>query len=158
MVEPISHWVYYYLKASHVDVGTQLLHVVHVLSFYYQWNLKPFLQGTVHALNITICDIMSFFLTINQKAGYSRDLGDTITQYLLNYLQEENYDSSYTLPVLQVIDRLMANNCQDNGISLFFINIWYVNGKLFTIMIDFVLSISVNIYLYGLELFDALIY
>ncbi|XP_022307369.2 testis-expressed protein 10 homolog isoform X3 [Crassostrea virginica] len=87
--------------------------VVKTIQLLWQYAEKV-IQGTVHALNITICDIMSFFLTINQKAGYSRDLGDTITQYLLNYLQEENYDSSYTLPVLQVIDRLMANNCQDN--------------------------------------------
>nr|XP_022307369.1 testis-expressed protein 10 homolog isoform X2 [Crassostrea virginica] len=87
--------------------------VVKTIQLLWQYAEKV-IQGTVHALNITICDIMSFFLTINQKAGYSRDLGDTITQYLLNYLQEENYDSSYTLPVLQVIDRLMANNFQDN--------------------------------------------
>lgn len=71
-------------------------------------------QCSVHSLNITVCDIMSFFLSTNQKAGYNISLCSTITQYLLNYLKEESYDSSYTSPVLQVIERLMANNCRNN--------------------------------------------
>lgn len=60
---------------------------------------------------------MSFFLSTNQKTGYNSSLCLTITQYLLNYLQEESYDSSYTSPILQVIERLMASNCQNSGID-----------------------------------------
>lgn len=71
-------------------------------------------QCTVHSLNITVCDIMSFFLSTNQKTEYNSSLCLTITQYLLNYLQEESYDSSYTSPILQVIERLMASKCQNN--------------------------------------------
>eukprot|EP00105_Crassostrea_gigas_P039779 XP_019923927.1 PREDICTED: uncharacterized protein LOC105330903 [Crassostrea gigas] len=57
---------------------------------------------------------MSFFLSTNQKTEYNSSLCLTITQYLLNYLQEESYDSSYTSPILQVIERLMASKCQNN--------------------------------------------
>lgn len=92
----------------HVHKHT-LLFIIHVLNI--------FLQCTVHSLNITVCDIMSFFLSTNQKTGYNSSLCLTITQYLLNYLQEESYDSSYTSPILQVIERLMASNCQNSGID-----------------------------------------
>ncbi|XP_061186098.1 testis-expressed protein 10 homolog [Saccostrea echinata] len=64
-------------------------------------------QHTVHSLNITICDIMSYFLATNQTSGHRSSLPHTVTQYFLTYLQEEGYDSSNTPQILQVVERLL---------------------------------------------------
>ncbi|XP_062570246.1 testis-expressed protein 10 homolog [Saccostrea cucullata] len=70
-------------------------------------------QHTVHSLNITICDIMSYFLATNQNSGHRSRLPHTVTQYFLTYLREEGYDSSNTPQILEVIERLLE--CYQNN-------------------------------------------